>query len=198
MAKSLLQSVAGPKTLVFIFASLPLGLMAYAAAVGDLGPDPVKALIAMSGEWAMRMLIVVFAVSALRSWLNRPRLLRFRRMLGLFAGFYASVHLLIVATFLFAWDWRIVQEELSERPYIIAGFLAWLMLLPMILTSNNWSLRRLGRHWRRLHRLMYPVMAAAWLHLAWQVRSSYLEALIYGLLIVVLTLPRLKRLRSRA
>lgn len=181
------------KPLVFVLCLLPLAAVVYGAVLGDLGPDPVKALIVMTGDWAIRALLVVFSVSALRSWLGWSRLLRFRRMLGLFAGFYASLHILVVATYLFAWDWTIVLEELSERPYIIAGFAAWLLMLPMVVTSNNYSVRRLGRRWRQLHQLMYPVMGLAWLHVVWQVRSSYLEALIYGLLIVVLALPRLRR-----
>lgn len=181
------------KALVFVICLLPLVLIAYSVAADKLGPDPVKSLIHLSGEWAIRLLLLTFAVTPLRRWLGWSSLLRYRRMLGLFSWFYVSLHLLIVATFLFAWDWAVVLEELAERPYIIAGFAAWLLMVPMGLTSNDRSLRALRANWRRLHRLMYPLMLLAWLHIAWQARSSYLDAFVYGLIIFCLFLGRQRR-----
>lgn len=187
------QQRAG-KPLLFVLCLLPFALLAWAAVSDSLGPDPVKALIHTTGDWSIRFLLVTLAVSPLREWTKTPWLLRYRRMLGLFAWFYTSLHLLIVATYLFGWDWAITQEELSERPYIIAGFLAWLLMVPLGLTSTNWAVRRLRQHWRRLHKLVYLAAGLAWLHIAWQTRSSYFDAVLYATLLLILFLPRIKKL----
>lgn len=180
------------KALLFIVCLLPFGLICYKVLTDDLGTDPVKAVIHLTGEWSIRFLLLVFLVSPLRQWFRRLSLLRYRRMLGLYAWFYTSLHFLAVATFLFAWDWLVFQEELVERPYVIVGFLAWLLMLPLGLTSSNYAVRLLRKRWSMLHRLIYPVMVLAWLHIAWQARSSYFDAFVYGLIIFVLFLPRIK------
>ena len=182
------------KPLLVLAGMLPLVALIYAALTNGLGTDPVKALIVETGEWAIWLLLACFAVSPLRHWLSIGWLLRFRRTLGLLAFFYVTLHLVVVSNYLFFWDWAVVREELSERPYIIAGFSAWLLMLPMALSSNDWSVRRLRRNWRRLHTLMYPVILLAWLHIAWQVRSSYFDAAVYGLIIFSLFLQRVKKL----
>lgn len=192
MAKETLLRFGKP--LLIVAAMLPLAALIYAALNNSLGADPVKALIVETGEWALWVLLACFAVSPLRSWFGVGWLLRFRRTLGLLAFFYVSLHLVVVSNYLFFWDWAVVREELSERPYIIAGFSAWLLMLPMALTSNNWSVRRLRRNWRRVHSLMYPIMLLAWLHIAWQLRSSYFDAIVYGLIIFSLFLQRVKKL----
>ena len=194
MAKEALLRIGKP--LLIVAAMLPLAALIYAALNNGLGTDPVKALIVETGEWALWLLLACFAVSPLRSWFRAAWLLRFRRTLGLLAFFYVSLHLVMVSNYLFFWDWAVVGEELSERPYIIAGFSAWLLMLPMAVTSNNWSVRRLRRSWRRVHMLMYPIMLLAWLHIAWQVRSSYFDAIVYGLIIFSLFLQRVKKLRK--
>lgn len=185
------------KPAVFALCSLPFVYIVYAVVADQLGPDPVKALIHVSGEWGLRLFLLAFAVTPFRQWFNLPGLVRFRRMLGLFVWFYVSLHLLIVVTYLFGWDWEITREELSERPYVIAGFVSWLLLVPLGLTSNKRAVRYLKKSWQRLHRLVYPAIALAWLHIAWQTRSSYFDAVVYGALILVLFLPRLKHLKNR-
>lgn len=180
------------KALLFFLCLLPFCLISYKVLTDGLGTDPVKALIHLTGEWSIRFLLLVFLVSPLRQWFRQLSLLRYRRMLGLYAWFYTSLHFLAVVTFLFAWDWLVFKEELVERPYVIVGFLAWLLMLPLGLTSNNYAVRLLRRRWSVLHRLIYPVMVLAWLHIAWQARSSYLDAFVYGLIIFVLFLPRIK------
>lgn len=182
------------KPLLFVLCLLPFGLLAWAAVSDSLGPDPVKTLIHTTGEWSIRFLLITLAVSPLRDLSKAGWVLRYRRMLGLYAWFYTSLHLLIVATYLFGWDWAITKEELSERPYIIAGFLAWVLMVPLGLTSNNWAVRRLRQNWRRLHKLVYLAAGLAWLHIAWQTRSSYFDAVFYAALLLILFLPRIKKL----
>jgi sulfoxide reductase heme-binding subunit YedZ len=184
------------KPILFLLCLLPLAFIIYAALTEGLGTDPVKALILMTGEWAIRFLLITLAVSPLRQWLSLPSLVRFRRMLGLYAWFYASLHFVVVLTYLFGWDWEIAKEELFERPYIVVGFLAWLIMVPLGFTSNNAAVRALGRKWRQLHKFVYIAAILAWVHVFWQVRSSYFDAALYGVILLVLFYPRLQKLRK--
>ncbi|MBD2858955.1 sulfoxide reductase heme-binding subunit YedZ [Spongiibacter sp. KMU-158] len=185
------------KPLLFIVSLIPLGMLVWAALQNQLGTDPVKTLILETGEWALRFLILTLAVSPLKAWFAWTVVIRYRRMLGLYAWFYASIHLLIVLTYLFGWDWVIAKEELAERPYIFVGFAAWLLMVPLGLTSNNYAIRKLKKNWKSLHKLIYLIAVLAWLHLAWQIRASYLEALVYGLIIFCLFFQRLKKVYKR-
>lgn len=184
------------KALVFALCLLPLAYIMYAALSQSLGTDPVKALIHISGEWGIRFFILTMAISPLRAWLAWSWALRFRRMLGLYACFYVSFHLLIVTTYLFGWDWAIAQEELAERRYIFVGFAAWLLMLPLAITSNNRAVRALRKNWGRLHMLVYPALFFAWLHIAWQVRSSYFDAALYAVIIIGLFFQRFQRFKN--
>ncbi|MEX1670934.1 sulfite oxidase heme-binding subunit YedZ [Zhongshania guokunii] len=193
MANDALLGSRLAKPVLHLLCLLPLIYIVWAALSESLGTDPVKALLLMTGEWSIRLLLVTLAVTPLRQWLNMPKLIRFRRMLGLYAWFYASLHFLAVLTYLFGWDWDIALEELSERPYIIVGFLAWLFMLPLGVTSNAKAIRALGRNWKKVHKLIYFVAVLAWVHVFWQVRSSYFDAVLYGALILMLFYPRLKK-----
>ena len=184
------------KSLVFVLCLLPLAYIVYAALSQSLGADPVKALIHISGEWGIRFFILTMAISAVRAWLAWGWALRFRRMFGLYTCFYVSLHLLIVTTYLFSWDWTIAREELAERRYIFAGFAAWVLMLPLAITSNNRAVRALRKNWGRLHMLVYPALFLAWLHIAWQVRSSYFDAALYALVIIVLFSQRFQRFKN--
>jgi len=165
-----------------------LGLLFAAPAVwvlvagigGQLGPDPAEQLMHVTGEWAARFLILALLVSPLK---GRWRvLLQFRRMLGLYAFGYACLHFLTFGHFFLGWTWELLLEELNERPYITAGFLAWLGMLPMAITSTNAMRRRLRHNWQRLQSVVYAVAVLICVHLLWQVRSDFGEALLYCLL----------------
>jgi sulfoxide reductase heme-binding subunit YedZ len=171
---------------VFIACLLPFLVMAFAAVANTLGPDPAESIMHQTGEWSLRLLALTLLLAPLRQLAGWARPLRYRRMLGLFAFFYACVHLVSFGQFYVGWDPLILLEELAERPYITAGFAAWLLMLPLTLTSTrNWQ-RRLGRRWVKLHRLVYPAALAACLHLLWQARSDIGEALVYGLVFALL------------
>ncbi len=193
MLKPKVSTLAWQKPLLHILCLLPFAYIVWAALSESLGTDPVKALLLLTGEWSIRLLILTLAITPLRQWLSMPKLLRYRRMLGLYTWFYANLHFLVVLTYLFAWDWQIAQEELSERSYIVVGFLAWLSMLPLGFTSNNKAVRALGRNWRKVHKLIYLIAVLAWVHVFWQVRSSYFDAVLYGTLILLLFYPRLKK-----
>lgn len=156
-----------------------------------LGPDPAQALALATGEWSIRILIASLAITPLRYLFKAPKLWNFRRMIGLFALFYVSLHLLVFLMFLLQWQWGDIGKELVERPYITVGFLAFLLMLPLGLTSTLWAQRKLKRNWKRLHRAVYLINILAVLHVLWIVRSSYFDALLYGFLVFILLLYRI-------
>ncbi len=178
------------KVIVFVLCLLPLAGLSWDVYRAALGPDPVAALEHRSGDWALRLLLVTLAVSPLRQLSGVSAVLRFRRMLGLFAFFYASLHLAIYLFIDLGGFWRQVFEEIVKRPYITVGFLAWLLLLPLAVTSTRGMMRRLGRNWGRLHTLVYPIGLLAVLHYLWLVKSgqkiAVREPLIYLAIYLVL------------
>lgn len=178
---------------VFVVAVLPFAWLGYGAFAGGLGPDPAERVMHVTGEWALRMLILTLLMSPLRAWTGRAIFLKLRRMLGLFAFFYASVHLVSFLQFFTGWDTATLWEELVERPYITAGFAGWALMLPLALTSTRRMQRAMARNWVRLHRLIYPAAIAACLHLLWQARSDIGEALVYGVVVGALLAWRLRR-----
>ena len=181
---------------VFAACLLPFLLLAFAAVANTLGPDPAESIMHQTGEWSLRLLALTLLVSPLRQLAGWARPLRYRRMLGLFAFFYACVHLVSFGQFYVGWDTAILLEELAERPYIAAGFTAWLCMLPLAITSTRKWQRRLGRRWLTLHRLVYPAALVACLHLLWQARSDVGEALLYSAVFALLLGWRLWRALS--
>jgi sulfoxide reductase heme-binding subunit YedZ len=182
---------------VFILALLPFIWVVYAAATGGLGPDPAEALMHATGEWSLRLLALTLLVSPLRAWTGWSLLFKLRRMLGLYAFFYGCIHLLSFLQFFVGWTPAGLLEELVERPYITMGFAAWLLMLPLAITSTRGMQRRLRRNWQRLHRLVYPAAVLACLHLLWQARSDIGEALLYIGIFALLLGWRLQRRRLK-
>ena len=187
------------KAILFALCLLPLSWAVLSAASGTLGPDPGKTLVLFAGVWALRFLLLTLLVSIFKRWTGIGEVLRYRRMLGLYAFFYASIHLAAVLTYLLGWSGQIFLEEFSERPYMALGILAWFIMLPLVVTSNNWMVRRLKKRWRQLHRLVYVAGVLACAHFIWLVRSDYAEALIYMALLTLLLAERIVvSIRKRA
>ncbi len=183
------------KPFVFTLGLLPLGWLLWGVANNSLGPDPAEHLMHVTGEWSLRFLVLTLLMSPLRErW--QPAL-RLRRMLGLFVFFYATLHLLVFLQVMVGWTPTVLWEELVERPYITLGFVAWLLLMPLAVTSTRNMQRRLGRKWTDLHRLVYAVAILACLHLLWQARSDLGEALVYCLVFAVLLAWRVRRRHAR-
>lgn len=178
---------------VFLLCLLPFVWVLYAAIVGRLGPDPAEALMHFTGEWSLRLLALTLLVSPLRTWTAWPSLIKLRRMLGLYAFFYACIHFLTFVQFYIGWTPRVLIEELVERPYITLGFTAWVLMLPLATTSSRGMQRRMRGNWQRLHRLVYPAAVLACLHLLWQARSDVGEALAYLAIFATLLGWRLRR-----
>jgi sulfoxide reductase heme-binding subunit YedZ len=160
-------------------------------AVALLGPDPTAALSHGTGFAALRILIISLAITPVRR-LSRSLgwLVRFRRMLGLYAFFYASVHLLVYLKLYANLDWPTLVDDLSKRRYIIAGFSAWLLLLPLALTSTKWSIRKLGKNWQVLHRLVYVAAVIGIIHYWWIVKTGVLDPLKITIVLAMVLLAR--------
>ena len=181
---------------IFLVCLLPFMALVKAVATNSLGPDPAEHLMHVTGEWVMRFLVLVLLATPLarNGW---PRLARYRRMLGLYVWFYATLHLLVFAQVYIGWSGDQLIEELAERPYVLVGFSAWLILVPLGITSAHMIRKKMGRHWRQLHKLTYAVAVLGWLHLLWLSRSDVGDAVIYGVFLAVLLAYRLQWLRTK-
>ena len=181
------------RVVVFVLALLPFLWLVYGAAVGSLGADPADALALETGRWSLRFLLISLAITPLRELTGLNRLVRLRRMLGLYALFYASLHLLVYLMFLLEWRWSEILEDIAQRPYITVGFLAFLILAALGATSTKGMVRRLGKRWKRLHRLVYLAAGLALLHLLWIVQQDLTDVVIYGSITALLMGYRLYR-----
>jgi len=172
----------GIKASVFVLCLVPLALLAARAFgwLGGLGANPIEFITHETGTWALRLLLLTLLVSPLRRLTGWSSVMRLRRMLGLFAFFYACLHLSIWIGLDLFFDWTLVWDDILNRPYITAGFTAWLLLLPLAVTSTDAMMRRLKRRWGKLHRLIYPAAMIAVLHFWWLTRADYREPLLYG------------------
>ena len=189
--------IATLKPFAFALCLLPLALLVWDAWRGALGADPVAQLEHRSGDWALRLLMVTLSVTPLRRITGWNKAIRFRRMLGLFAFFYASVHLTIYLVIDLGGFWSQLLTEIAKRPYITVGFTAWLLLIPLALTSTNAMMRRLGRRWQRLHKLVYVIALLGVLHFLWLVKADHREPAVYLAVLIVLMLLRVPTLASK-
>ncbi|MEE3237781.1 MAG: protein-methionine-sulfoxide reductase heme-binding subunit MsrQ [Pseudomonadota bacterium] len=185
------------KPSVFVFALVPFAILLLRIYGNDLGPDPAQELSIETGEWTLRLLLITLAITPLRQITNRVSFIRYRRMLGLFALFYASLHFLSWMIFLLGFRFFAIMEELVERPYITVGFSAYLILLVLGITTPKAMVRKLGKNWKRLHRLVYVAAILGTIHLLWILRSNIGEAVLYGTILVVLLGYRLVRYSQR-
>lgn len=193
------------KTAVHLAALAPLAILGWqmwqVATTGNdaLGPDPVAEVEHRLGLWALRLLLVTLAVTPLRQLTGWNALARFRRMLGLYAFAYATLHFAAYLGLDLRGYWTLVFEDIAKRPYITVGFLAWLLLVPLAITSTSGWMRRLGRRWLRLHQVVYAVAVLAVLHFWWLVKSDLREPALYaGILALLLGWRLWRRLRARS
>lgn len=183
------------KPLVFAACATPAVLMLLAAfghGPMELGADPVRRLIHACGITALNLLLVTLAVTPVRELTGWRDLLRLRRMLGLFAFFYALSHFTVYMTLDQWFDFRAIGADILKRPYITIGMLALLLLVPLAVTSTNRMMRRLGRRWNKLHRLIYVITGLGLWHFWWQVKADIREPLLYAGIFAVLMAWRLK------
>lgn len=176
---------------------VPFFVLLWRGLSGGLGPDPAKVFVANLGWWALVALILTLSVRPVAMTLNVSWLVKARRTLGLFAFFYASTHLLAWSWLLLGWDWAYIGEEINKRPYILVGLSAWLMLLPLAVTSTRASRRKLGARWQKLHQLIFPAVLLGLLHDTWIQKSGYQEQFLFAAALLVLFGWRLKESQKR-
>jgi len=175
------------KPLVFIACLIPFGLLLLGTLEGDLGANPLERVTDVTGQWGLRFLLLTLAVTPLRRLTGWRWPLRFRRMLGLFVFFYITLHFLTWVWLDQELSWANILADIVKRPYVTVGFTAWLLLLPLAATSTRGMMRRLGRNWQRLHRVVYAIGGLGVLHYIWLVKADLLQPLIYtGLLVLLL------------
>ncbi len=181
------------KSVLFALLCLPAAAMLFDVISGQIGAEPIKELTYRSGEWALRILLLTLAITPLKRATGWNRLIRFRRLLGLFSFFYMVVHFGIYLVLDQYFYWPDIVQDLTERPYIIAGFSCLVLCLPLAVTSTNGMVRRLGgKSWKRLHTLVYPAGVAAVLHFLWLVKADITEPLIYAIILAILLGSRLR------
>ena len=160
--------------------------------VPSLPPNPLDFFTHLTGDWTIRLIVITLAITPLRKLLGVPDLIRFRRPLGLFAFFYGCLHFLTYLWFEKLFDLHEIWKDVAKRPFITAGFTAFVLLVPLALTSTKGWIRRLGgKRWQRLHRLIYATAIAAVVHYYWLVKSDVRLPLFYGALVAVLLLYRI-------
>ncbi|WP_036536380.1 protein-methionine-sulfoxide reductase heme-binding subunit MsrQ [Oceanobacter kriegii] len=183
------------KLLVFIGSLLPLGWILWKVVrlqSGEwdvLGPEPGRAIVFFTGTWTFVFLLLGLAASTFKRW-GVPWLMMHRRMIGLFAFFYATLHLLAYMAFLLEWQWADIASEIIERPYLTFGFAGWALLVPLAFTSLRYWQRKLGKRWKRLHQLAYVVAVLVAVHYLLQIRSNWFEPVLYSSLMAILLLER--------
>ena len=163
-----------------------------------LGANPIEALLHVLGRWALAFLLLGLAVTPVRGVTGWSRVIKVRRLLGLFAFFYGVLHFLVYLGLDQGFAWSFILEDIGERPFITVGFLALVLLVPLAVTSTRGWIRRLGRRWRLLHRLVYPAAALAVLHFYWKVKADTFWPLVAAGVLFVLLVARVPGWREEA
>ena len=180
------------KPVVFLLCLLPLAALSSRALHGELTANPIEFITHSTGDWTLRFLVITLCITPFRKILHLPELIRFRRMLGLFVFFYACLHFTTYIWLDKFFDLSEMWKDIAKRKYITVGFTAFLLLIPLAVTSTAASIRRLGgKRWQRLHRLVYFSAALGVIHYYWLVKSAVIRPLTYGAIVAALLLWRL-------
>ena len=180
------------KPVVFLICLVPLAALGWRALHGELTANPIEFITHATGDWTLRFLIITLCVTPFRKILHLPELIRFRRMLGLFAFFYACLHFTTYIWLDKFFDLSEMWKDIAKRKYITVGFTAFLSLIPLAITSTAGWIRRLGgKRWQQLHRMIYFSAALGVIHYYWLVKSAVIRPLTYGAIVAVLLLWRL-------
>jgi methionine sulfoxide reductase heme-binding subunit len=179
------------KPIVFLACLVPLGRLAWKAYHSALGANPIQVITWSTGTWTLVFLMVTLSITPLRRLTRQYWLIQFRRMLGLFAFFYGLLHFTTYIWLDQFFDWHSMTKDVVKRPFITVGFTAFVLMIPLALTSTQWAIRRLGKKWQSLHRLIYAVAIAGVIHYLWLVKLDRRKPLIYASVLAILLLYRL-------
>ena len=179
------------KPIVFVACLVPLGRLAWKAYNSALGANPIQVITWSTGTWTLVFLMITLSVTPLRKLTRQYWLIQYRRMLGLFAFFYGLLHFLTYIWLDQFFDWHSVTKDVVKRPFITVGFTAFMLMIPLALTSTQWSIRRLGKKWQALHRLIYVTAILGVIHYIWLVKKDIRKPVIYACILGVLLLYRI-------
>ena len=177
---------------VFILSSVPFLLISYKIFFNKLGAEPVKEITHFTGEWTLIFICLTLSMSPLKKLTNSIMWISFRRMLGLFVFFYATLHLLTYIGLDYRFDWSPILDDVVKKKYIFIGFAAWLLLIPLAITSSQKMVIMLKKNWKKLHRLIYIIAIFGSLHYIWLSKTIFFKPLIYFIIIIVLLAFRIK------
>jgi sulfoxide reductase heme-binding subunit YedZ len=181
-----------PKVWVAGLCLLPLARLIVLGAMDGLGANPIEFITRSTGTWTLVGLMLTLSVTPLRRLSGRADLIRYRRMLGLFSFFYACLHFVTYIWLDQFFDPAAIARDIVKRPFVTVGFAAFVLLIPLAATSTHAMMRRLGRHWQRLHRLVYVIALLGVTHYLWLVKKDMTEPLIFGGVLLLLLAMRLQ------
>jgi len=185
------------KPLVFMACLTPLALLVLGLLQDTLGANPIEELTRRSGEWTLRLLLLTLCMTPIQKLFKQSWPIKFRRMLGLYTFFYASVHLLTYIWLDQFFDWGEIITDIIKRPFILIGMSAFLLLLPLAITSNHIMMRKLGKLWKRLHQLVYVIAGLGVLHFYWLVKKDLFTPSVYLVILTILLGYRFISFRQR-
>ena len=177
---------------IFFLSLLPILIIFYQIIFNQLGPEPVKEITHVTGNWTLRFIIITLAMTPLQKFTKLNFWITYRRMFGLFVFFYASAHMMTYVGIDYRFDWSSIGDDIIKKKFIFAGFLAWLLLVPLALTSSKRMIRLLRDKWKKLHKLIYIISLLGIIHYLWLVKVVTVEPLIYLIIIVILLTLRVK------
>ena len=180
------------KSGVLILSTIPFLFILYKIYFNKLGPEPVKEITHFTGEWTLIFICLTLSMTPLKRLTNLTMWVSFRRMLGLFVFFYASLHLLTYIGIDYRFNWQPILDDVFKKKYIFIGFSAWLLLIPLAITSSQKMIKLLKNNWKRLHRLIYIIAIFGSLHYIWLSKTIFFKPLVYLVIILVLLVLRIK------
>ena len=184
------------KTLVFFLSLWPIYVISYQIILNQLGPEPVDRIINHFGEWTLIFILLTLSMTPLKKITKSLQWIKFRRMLGLFTFFYASIHMLSYVGLDYRFDFEPLINDVLKKKFIFIGFSAWLLLIPLAVTSSEKMVRLLKQNWKKIHRLIYIIGIFGVLHYIWLSKTIFFKPLIFLIILVILLLFRIKITRS--
>ena len=186
------------KPIIFLLSSIPFIIIISKIFLNQLGPEPIKEITLHTGEWTLLFLVFTLSMTPLKRLTNLNIWISVRRMLGLFAFFYASLHMLTYIGLDYQFDLSAISKDIFTKKFIFVGFTAWLLMVPLAITSSKKMMGILKKNWKKLHRLIYLISILGVIHFLWLVKKDLKEPLIYLLIIVILLILRVNFNRSES
>ena len=184
------------KPAVFFLSLWPIYIIVYQLIYNKLGPEPVDRIVNHFGEWTLIFIFLTLSMSPLKTITKSAEWVKFRRMLGLFAFFYASIHMLSYIGLDYRFDFKPLINDVLKKKFVFIGFSAWLLLIPLAITSSDRMVKLLKQNWKKLHRLIYVISIFGVLHFIWLSKTIYFKPLIFLIILIILLLFRVRFNRS--